>query len=58
MLRMRKGLEKGLLSEDLLPLITSAMLPKGSSFMLPLNWYYSKMNVNMISMRQELVYLC
>ena len=62
MLRVRKDLESGVLSEDLLPieelrrLITSAMIPKGSRFVSPAYWYYSKMNVRILRIGSELVY--
>jgi hypothetical protein len=62
MLRMRKDLERGLLSEDLLPLeelrslINSPVIPKGNTFVSPLYWYYSKLNVNLIQMGKELIY--
>lgn len=61
-LRMRKDLEHGVLSEELLPLgelkslITSALIPKDSNFVSPLYWYYTHMHVKMLQMGNELVY--
>lgn len=62
MLRMRKDLENGYLSEDLLPLeefkslITSATIPTGSHFVTPIHWYYSKLAVRMLKIENEIVY--
>ena len=62
MLRMRKDLEKGILSEDLLPvgslesLINSPLIPAGSEFITPLRWYYSGLHVTLVSIGNELVY--
>ena len=62
MLRMRKDLEKGYLSEDLLPveemrsLINSVSIPEGSEFITPIEWYYSKLPVRIISLNGEIVY--
>ena len=61
-LRMRKDLERGYLSEDLLPmeslrsLINSDVIPKGVEFVQPLHWYYSGLKVKLINMENELVY--
>ena len=62
MLRMRKDLEHGVLSEELLPLdelgklTTSSLIPKDSSFVTPLFWYYTHLHVKMLRMEDELVY--
>ena len=62
MLRMRKDLERGYLSEDLLPveemrsLINSVNIPEGSKFITPIEWYYSKLPVRTISLNGEIVY--
>lgn len=62
MLRMRKDLEKGYLSEDLLPvsslekLATSPLIPAGSEFVTPLHWYYSGLQVKLVSINDDLVY--
>ena len=62
MLRMRKDLERGFLSEDLLPihslegLINSPLIPAGSEFITPLYWYYSGLKVKLVSIGDELVY--
>lgn len=62
MLSMRKDLERGILSEVLLPieslrsLINSPAIPKGSKFVSPLYWYYSNLSVKMINMGDELIY--
>ena len=62
MLRVRKDLENGVLSEDLLPieelrrLITSAIIPMGSKFVSPAYWYYSKMNIRVLKIGLEIVY--
>ena len=61
-LRMRKDLENGILSEELLPfkelksLINSPSIPKGVEFITPLRWYYSGLKVNIISLDDELIY--
>ena len=61
-LRMRKDLERGFLSEDLLPirsledLINSPLIPAGSKFITPLHWYYSGLKVKLVSIDDELVY--
>ena len=61
-LRMRKDLERGYLSEDLLPmeslrsLINSDAIPKGVEFVQPLHWYYSGLKVKLINIDNELVY--
>ena len=62
MTNMRKDLEQGILSEDLLPpgtfqdLITSARIPKDSRFITPLIWYYSNLHVQAMKVDEELVY--
>ena len=62
MLRMRKDLEKGYLSEDLLPLdeirslINSVLIPENSKFVTPIEWYYSKLPVRTISLEREIIY--
>ena len=61
-IRVRKDLENGLLSEDLLPmdelkkLINSARIPDGAKFVSPLYWYYSKMKVKLLRIDSEFVY--
>lgn len=62
MLRIRKDLERGFLSEDLLPidelksLQHSVSIPKGSKFVSPLYWYYSKLTVRVLRIENEIVY--
>jgi hypothetical protein len=61
-LRMRNDLERGFLSEDLLPLesleslINSPLIPTGTEFIQPLNWYYSGLKVKLVNIMNELVY--
>ena len=60
--RIRKDLERGFLSEDLLPmeslrsLINSPLIPMGSKFINPIEWYYSGLKVKLVNMGNELVY--
>ena len=61
-LRMRKDLERGFLSEELLPpdslesLRNSPLIPTGTDFIKPLLWYYSGLKVRLVSIDDELVY--
>ena len=61
-LRMRRDLEVGILSEDLLPLeslrnlINSPDIPAGNEFVEPLTWYYSGLKVEKIKIGDEFVY--
>jgi hypothetical protein len=62
MFRMRKDLERGFLSEDMLPLdelrelANSPLIPKGNSFVTPIVWYYSNLKVHIMQVDEELVY--
>jgi len=55
-------LERGFLSEDLLPmeslrsLINSPLIPMGSKFINPIEWYYSGLKVKLVNIGNELVY--
>ena len=61
-LHLRKDLEKGFLSEHLLPmeslkkLITSSSIPKGVEFIQPLHWHYAGINVKRVNIGSELDY--
>lgn len=58
----RRDLETGTLSELLLPLselqrlAVSDALPQGAEFIRPLLWYYSKIDVRLISSENDLIY--
>jgi hypothetical protein len=60
-LRMRKDLEHGMLSEELLPveelrkLFNSALIPKDSNFISPVYWYYTHIHVKMSQLENEMV---
>ena len=61
-LAARRDLESGSLSELLLPLddltaISEGKLPRGTRFVRPLVWYYSKADVRMTSVSGDLVYV-
>ena len=61
-LAARRDLEGGSLSELLLPLddlkaISQGRLPRGTRFVRPLLWYYSKADVRMTSVSGDLVYV-
>ena len=62
-LNARRDLEAGSLSEILLPLrdlerlAGSENLPQGSAFLQPLEWYYSKVSVHLMSLDGDLVYV-
>jgi hypothetical protein len=59
---LSKDLERGFLSEDLLPLdelrelANSPLIPKGNRFVAPIVWYYSNLKVHMMQVDEELVY--
>ena len=61
-LAARRDLEAGSLSELLLPLpelegLAADKLPPGTTFVRPLLWYYSKVDVRIVKMSDELVYV-
>lgn len=58
----RRDLESGSLSELLLPIdnlegLAESKLPRGTRFVRPLIWYYSKADVRMTSVQGDLIYV-